>query len=308
MDFPFITAAPVFDGDMSAKGGWSPDELAGFVESLIERFPVDRNRVYLTGFSMGGMAVNRLAAHRPDLFAAVAPLCGYGDPEWAKAMAPLPVYFYHGDADTAVSCYSSLVIFKALEALGGNPSLKIYHDVGHPVWNVTYRETDFYKKLLSHQRLAALGHATIGADQGITKGSQLELIEGLPKLNHPYVCWIDQAFAAGDLFKGRSMRGKTVAPLERLYPSLPVTGNILVAFPEGLTSETSTMRMGIALESPVEVPPGFVVEALQADGPGAILRSCTKIDELARAADQYQVLASAVGILRQPGWKPLLDP
>lgn len=54
------------------------DVLEG-IEDVIAKYPVDRDRISVTGFSMGGAATWYLASHYPDLFAAAAPMAGYCD-------------------------------------------------------------------------------------------------------------------------------------------------------------------------------------------------------------------------------------
>ncbi len=55
------------------------------IEDAVERYGVDRDRIYVTGGSMGGAATFYLVSHHPDLFAAGAPFCGYCDYRlWSK--------------------------------------------------------------------------------------------------------------------------------------------------------------------------------------------------------------------------------
>lgn len=87
----------------------------GFLTKVIEdacaRLAVDRRRIYMTGFSNGGMMVHRFAAERGDLLAAIAPLAatagGRPDnhaPEWSipDPMCPMPLLAMHGLADAYV--------------------------------------------------------------------------------------------------------------------------------------------------------------------------------------------------------------
>jgi predicted esterase len=50
--------------------------LADVVHDVSDRLPVDPRRVYLIGFSNGGMLAERAACDRPDLFAAAASVAG----------------------------------------------------------------------------------------------------------------------------------------------------------------------------------------------------------------------------------------
>ena len=75
--FPFVVITPVCP---SAKGWPNENEsLARLVESSLAAFRGDPARTYLAGQSMGGHGAWMLGAQRPDLFAAVVPVCGYLD-------------------------------------------------------------------------------------------------------------------------------------------------------------------------------------------------------------------------------------
>ncbi|MGQ0642825.1 MAG: extracellular catalytic domain type 1 short-chain-length polyhydroxyalkanoate depolymerase [Gemmatimonadaceae bacterium] len=71
----------------------------GFAVALIDdlerRTPLDRRRIYATGHSNGGIMSHRLAAERPDLVAAVAPVAGSLDLEQfapTRAVAVLQIH------------------------------------------------------------------------------------------------------------------------------------------------------------------------------------------------------------------------
>ncbi|HUG11700.1 MAG TPA: dienelactone hydrolase family protein [Opitutaceae bacterium] len=153
--FPFLVVSLSFNGPMRGSGGWNPAEVTALIDSLHADYPADRDRTYLTGFSMGGMGTIRVVAHRPDMFAAYAPLCPRADPSLAPKLADVPAYFYHGENDPTISVEQSVVFCKALEAAGGKPRLRIYQGMGHAVWTDVYREPAFYEKLLSHRRSPA---------------------------------------------------------------------------------------------------------------------------------------------------------
>ena len=72
-DFPCIVVSP-----QSPGRGWNADILAGLLDDLAAKYRVDKDRVYLTGLSMGGFGSWSLAAAYPDRFAAIAPICGGG--------------------------------------------------------------------------------------------------------------------------------------------------------------------------------------------------------------------------------------
>src|SRR5205085_1737719 len=77
--------------------GWRPDALAALLDDVLAHYKGDPDRVYLTGLSMGGFGTWALAARHPDKFAAIAPICGGGDPATAEKLKDLPTWVFHGE-------------------------------------------------------------------------------------------------------------------------------------------------------------------------------------------------------------------
>jgi predicted peptidase len=151
-DFPFLCASP-----QCPKGKWwnSPDRLAGLVallDHLQKTLRVDPDRVYVTGLSMGGFGTWALATKEPKRFAAIAPICGGGDPEKAGRIAHLPAWVFHGGKDKVVPPHRSEAMVEAMKKAGGDPKLTIYPDAGHDSWTRTYDNPDFWKWLLGQKR------------------------------------------------------------------------------------------------------------------------------------------------------------
>ncbi|MBO5306212.1 MAG: prolyl oligopeptidase family serine peptidase, partial [Clostridia bacterium] len=78
------------------------ESIVKFIEHLIREYPVDPDRVYLTGLSMGGYGTWFTAMARPDLFAAIAPVCG-GGMAWNAGVLKMPIWAFHGTEDAVVS-------------------------------------------------------------------------------------------------------------------------------------------------------------------------------------------------------------
>lgn len=157
-NFPFIVVSPQADGPSPYVDRWNPKLLAELVDHIAATQAVDTDRIYVTGLSMGGYGTIRLVANYPDKFAAALPVCGGGWNNYADALAKVPMWFVHGDADTAVPVEYSLTLVKAIRAKGGQPRLTILENVGHDSWTSTYANPDFYTWLLSH-RLSERGQA-----------------------------------------------------------------------------------------------------------------------------------------------------
>lgn len=78
--------------------------MSAIIDTMYSRYKIDKNRVYISGFSMGGMftyhAMNKLS----DKIAAFAPCSGYPmGGTTASSPRPVPILHIHGDADDVVS-------------------------------------------------------------------------------------------------------------------------------------------------------------------------------------------------------------
>jgi predicted peptidase len=88
----------------------------------------------------------------PERLAAVAPICGGGDPKRAARIGSLPVWAFHGSKDEVVPLSRSQEMVDALKAAGGNVRFTIYPDADHDSWTETYRSPEFYAWLLAQRR------------------------------------------------------------------------------------------------------------------------------------------------------------
>lgn len=127
-------------------------ELVAIVEETARAYRVDRDRLYLTGLSMGGFGAFAIAASRPGYFAAVAPIAGGGDPGLLDALAKSqrPIWIFHGGRDRLVPPIESLQMANALIARGHRATrLTVHHDLDHDAWIRVYEGEDFYAWLLA---------------------------------------------------------------------------------------------------------------------------------------------------------------
>ncbi len=121
------------------------------LDTVEKEYNVDKNRVYVTGLSMGGFGTWMLLNADAKRFAAAAPICGGGSPEWAEKMLATPVWAFHGEADGTVPLAGSRNMIEAIEKQGGkNAKLTVYPGVGHDSWSATYANPDLYIWFLSH--------------------------------------------------------------------------------------------------------------------------------------------------------------
>lgn len=165
---PCIVVAPQCAAKVEGaeKSTWTPADLNQLLEQVSATLPVDSNRVYLTGNSMGGYGAWVWAAHNPEHFAAVAPISGgtgRGGPKdvtpqidvWAKNLAKVPVYAFVGAKDKVVPAERSESLVAAIVKAGGKQAkLKIYPDQGHNARQVVLSTPELYDWLFSKTRPA----------------------------------------------------------------------------------------------------------------------------------------------------------
>lgn len=122
------------------------------VAALQKEFPIDADRLYITGISMGGYGTWDAICRYPGVFAAAVPVCGGGDETKAEIIARLPIWCFHGDKDTAVPTVRSRNMIAAIEKAGGHPKYTEYPGVGHNSWDKAFSEPELYPWLFAQKR------------------------------------------------------------------------------------------------------------------------------------------------------------
>lgn len=143
---------------------WNDPEMERMVmaelEQLVSEFGADRERLYLTGVSMGGFGAWHMAAEHPGKFAAIVAICG-GSPlrsgdrftPIARKVGRTPVWVFHGSDDRIVPVSESRQMVEALKAVEGNRvRYSEYKGVGHNVWLNAVGERELFSWLFA-QRL-----------------------------------------------------------------------------------------------------------------------------------------------------------
>ena len=149
--------------------------LAALDQSIAE-FNGDKERVYLTGISMGGYGSWKMASENPNKFAAIAPVCGgirppalpsvpaaatatseTADPyrEAARKIGATPVWIFHGGEDRVVPRDESRKMNDAIKTAGGTVKYTEYEGVGHNSWDRAYSDAELMTWMLGQKLKAA---------------------------------------------------------------------------------------------------------------------------------------------------------
>ncbi len=145
---------------------WPAKAAMLLIRSLMAEFNVDKDRVYVTGLSLGGMGTWYLIENSPEFFAAAVPQSGGGNPMNAPKLKKLPIWAFHGDADTAVPLYGPIFsgasvvgtgdMLKAVGTQGGRAKLTVYAKAGHNIWcenGRAYQDPQLWPWLFAQKRM-----------------------------------------------------------------------------------------------------------------------------------------------------------
>ena len=146
-EFPFVMIAP----QCPLGEWWNVFALEALIEQIAREERIDRDRIYLTGLSMGGFGTWALAIRHPERYAAILPICGGGERQLARVLRDVPIWAFHGDSDEVVPVERSQEMIDAIKKAGGSPRLTVYPGVKHDSWTATYENPEIYEWLLSHR-------------------------------------------------------------------------------------------------------------------------------------------------------------
>lgn len=128
--YPMIVASPQL-----TSGNWNANDVHNFINYLIENYNINTNRIYMTGYSLGGFGCfNYISNYGDDSYAAsIVPIAGGGNANSGDKFTKTPVWAFHGDVDTTVSKNQSIDLVNAINAANPETRAKItiYPDVAH---------------------------------------------------------------------------------------------------------------------------------------------------------------------------------
>lgn len=154
-NFPFIFITPRC-ADSTEWYFDNVDNVLYFNEMLddaIARYPIDTNRIYLTGLSMGGIGTWYFAYHTPQRFAAIGPIAFKEQPGWDLCKAKsVPAWGFHGALDKIIPLSAAQQLVQNFRMCGGNINFTVYPQNGHDAWTITYNKPDLYDWFLKQRK------------------------------------------------------------------------------------------------------------------------------------------------------------
>lgn len=146
-----IQIGPYGRGDEHYKGIGEKDVLES-VEFAKTIMPIDENKIYLTGFSMGGFGTFRLASRFPDIWAACVPVCPRVPQDFRlQNCTNVPFWIHTGLNDHVLPPEPCAKLYKKSKKVGFKKWLYTEHkDMGHS-FDINWKDTEEW--LLKHKRM-----------------------------------------------------------------------------------------------------------------------------------------------------------
>jgi predicted peptidase len=114
----FLVVCPRGRGPDTRYRGVDESDVFDVLAEVRRLYRIDPRRIYLMGHSMGAYATWRLAAQHPNLFAALGPIAGGGDPADMTKLRQVPQYVVHGVLDDTVPVAQSRAMVEAGRKVG----------------------------------------------------------------------------------------------------------------------------------------------------------------------------------------------
>ncbi|MBO5415072.1 MAG: hypothetical protein J6A83_00395 [Clostridia bacterium] len=127
--------------------------VVDILEKIFDEFSVDYKRVYMTGNSMGGIAVWDLLSRYNGIFAGAVPICGTGDVNKASVLKNTAIWTVHGTNDSTVPFDGTENVYYAIKEAGGDKiKFTVLQGYGHNVWDWTSKNDEIYTWLFQQSK------------------------------------------------------------------------------------------------------------------------------------------------------------
>lgn len=134
---------------------WDTDTIYHLILDIIDKYPIDTSRIYLTGLSMGGWGTLKLAMEHPKMFAAVAAICAPTDRVMTANIhryKDLNIKIFQGGMDDIVAPENAFRFYQKLHPINKKAELIIFPNDNHNAWDTTYSNPKFYQWMLSQRK------------------------------------------------------------------------------------------------------------------------------------------------------------
>jgi predicted peptidase len=122
------------------------------LDELQKEFSIDRRRLYLIGYSMGGFGTWEAIVRWPGMFAAAVPVCGGGDETKARLIRGTSIWAFHGALDNIVKVSRSRNMIDAVVKAGDMPRYTEYPTINHYSWGIAFSDPHLFEWLFRQKK------------------------------------------------------------------------------------------------------------------------------------------------------------
>ncbi|MCG8475111.1 MAG: hypothetical protein MI784_06520 [Cytophagales bacterium] len=135
-EFPFIVATP-----QAYYTWWNVSVVNEFYDRMVQSHRVDNQRVYMTGFSAGGMGTTTYVICYPEKIAACVPIYAGAGPFDACKMRNVPTWVVYNNRDFLAGGTERFI--DTLKACNPTAPVKVtaFDSGGHDAWSKTYNKS-----------------------------------------------------------------------------------------------------------------------------------------------------------------------
>ena len=113
------------------KSDISENAVLNLIEHLQNSYAIDKKRIAVTGFSMGGRGAWHMAARHPRIFSAAVRVAGMPDSLDLEKIESVPLYLIHSDADQILPLEPTREAYRMLKKRKIPVQLKIVKGISH---------------------------------------------------------------------------------------------------------------------------------------------------------------------------------
>lgn len=184
-----ISAAEKFEGRLTVVA----------LKQLLEKYPIDPERLYVSGASMGARGTYDLLRRYPDLFAAGAPCASPALPADAAVYAAQNIWAVMGSEDPVAQPNRDTIT--AIRKVCGNPIYTELAGHGHDSWRSIYPMPEFIAWMFAQRRGVPWERVSQPPTPAQILAAELAPTKGLsadqPIVSRPMSCPVGMAGAAG---------------------------------------------------------------------------------------------------------------